>query len=207
MIGLLVEESLKEIERTVTEMEERTCAEMVVVIAHKSSHYRDVSFIGGALLALFSLCLILFSPLSIHHLMVIPDMLIFFFLGYFLTARIPALGRYLATPARCEAESKRAAQVAFFEQGVSATKERTGILFFASILERRIEILPDLGIDGRVHRGRWNELLHDMNNRMKVKLDVKDFTELLRKSGAILAEILPATGHNDNQIPNSPRVI
>jgi putative membrane protein len=207
VIGLLVEASQREIENAVTEVEANTSAEIVVVIAHRSSHYRDIACCGGALLALLSLCFILFSPFTIHHYVVIPDVLLFFFLGAFLTSRVPVLCRLLTSAARREAETKRAAQVAFFEQGVSSTKERTGILFYISLLERRAEILPDLGIDGRIPRGRWNELSHEINSTLKKSLEVKEFLLLLKKSGALLAEALPATGHDDNQIPNCPRVI
>ena len=47
---------------------------------------------------------------------------------------------------RKEHAVRERAQQAFFEKGLYKTKENTGVLFFLSLLERKVWILADKGI-------------------------------------------------------------
>lgn len=53
----------------------------------------------------------------------------------------------------------RRASVAFLEEEVFETRDRTGILLFVSLFEHRIEVLGDKGIDAKVQPEEWVEVV------------------------------------------------
>lgn len=206
MIELLEQESQRKIEDCIEEAEKKTSAEIVVAIARKSGEYRDVCYLAGMILSLLSLSIIIFSPFPVHMHMVVPDVIIFFFIGYFLASRFPGLILLLTSSRRRDAQVRLAASVAFHDEKITATKDRTGILIYFSILEKQIEILTDIGIDGKVPRARWNHLRHEIHHILRGKKSVDELIKCVCSSGEILAEVLPATGDNVNEIPNRPRI-
>ena len=76
-------------------------------------------------------------------------------LGYLAAALLPPLRRILvAESERDQAVHRRAAE-AFIEHEVFATRDRTGILIFLSLFERRVVVLADSGINSRVPQHEW----------------------------------------------------
>lgn len=65
--------------------------------------------------------------------------------------RIPALKRLILPRGRRSCASMHLA--AFAEQGLHHTREKTGILLFASLLEHRVTVLADRGITLKLHPG------------------------------------------------------
>ena len=53
----------------------------------------------------------------------------------------------------------RRAAVAFVEEEVFDTRDRTGILLFVSLFEHRIEVVGDAGINAKVEQGEWVEVV------------------------------------------------
>ena len=53
----------------------------------------------------------------------------------------------------------RRAAVAFVEEEVFDTRDRTGILLFVSLFEHRIEVVGDAGINAKVEPGEWAEVV------------------------------------------------
>jgi putative membrane protein len=71
----------------------------------------------------------------------------------------PALHRLLAGAEAMELRTRRRAAAAFAEQAVFETAERTGILLFVSLFERRVVVLADRGIHARVEDGEWDAIV------------------------------------------------
>jgi putative membrane protein len=76
-------------------------------------------------------------------------------LGFLLTAFVPALRRALIPADVLERRVRRRAAVAFVDEEVFDTEERTGILLFLSLFERRVVALGDAGINARVRQEEW----------------------------------------------------
>lgn len=53
----------------------------------------------------------------------------------------------------------RRAAVAFIEEEVFDTRDRTGILLFVSLFEHRIEVVGDAGINAKVEQAEWVEVV------------------------------------------------
>ncbi len=207
MIDLLNGESQKKLEDCIAEIEKNTSAEIVVAIARKSGQYRDVYYLSGIICALLSLAVIIFLPfVVIHSYMIIPDVVLFFLVGYFLARHYHGIIALLTSARRRNDQVRRAAHLAFMEEGVAATRNRTGILFYISLFERLVEIIPDLGIDGKIPRAEWNHIRHDLCEELNKKESLEKFLEHLCRGSQILREALPASGENPDEIPNRPRV-
>ena len=76
-------------------------------------------------------------------------------LGYLLTAFVPAVKRSLIGADVLERRVRRRAAVAFLEEEVFSTDDRTGILLFLSLLEHRVVVLGDAGINAKVGEDEW----------------------------------------------------
>ena len=79
-------------------------------------------------------------------------------LGALLT-RVDAVRRWFAGTARMAERVHRRAALAFVEEEVFDTRDRTGILLFVSLFEHRIEVLGDKGINAKVEQEEWFEVV------------------------------------------------
>lgn len=66
---------------------------------------------------------------------------------------LPSLARLLIPSARLEGEVEQYARGCFLEREIFGTRERTGILVLVSLFERRVVVLPDTGLAGRLPAG------------------------------------------------------
>ncbi len=79
-------------------------------------------------------------------------------LGYLLAALVPALRRALVPRDVMERRVRRRAAVAFLEEEVFRTGDRTGILLFLSLFEHRVVVLGDSGINAKVEAAEWTAI-------------------------------------------------
>ena len=76
-------------------------------------------------------------------------------LGFLLTAFVPAVKRALIPRDLLDRRVRRRAAVAFLEEEVFSTEDRTGILLFLSLFEHRVVVLGDAGINVKVGEEEW----------------------------------------------------
>jgi uncharacterized membrane protein len=87
------------------------------------------------------------------------------------------------------------------------TEENTGVLVYALLCERHVQVLADRGINARVPAATWDvlcqQLLKDYAAGDFEGGTVKAITAL----SDILAQHFPATGSRANQLPDEPVVL
>jgi putative membrane protein len=76
-------------------------------------------------------------------------------LGFLITAFVPAVKRALIPADVLERRVRRRAAVAFVEEEVFSTEDRTGILLLLSLFEHRVVVLGDAGINAKVGEEEW----------------------------------------------------
>lgn len=187
------------IEAVVAEIEARTDAELVVVAAPRSGSYRDLAWLGGGLASIAALAYLCWSPLVFDAMWFPVDVLAVLLAVGWALDRWPAPVVAAAGKARRRRQVREAALAAFAEENVHATADRTGLLVYVSAAEAEVVLLPDAGLEGRVPGAAWNAL------RLEAQT-VGGLCEGLRRVGALLAEHVPATGENPDEVPNAPRV-
>lgn len=98
---------------------------------------------------------------------------------------------------------RRAAERTFDRLGMSATRERNGVLFFVVPARRRLVLLGDAGVHARVGQAFWDSVTAAVTERFAAG----DFTGGLvlgiRRVGAELARHFPSKGAADvNELPD-----
>ena len=88
----------------------------------------------------------------------------------------------------------------FMESGVYNTKDRTGILIFISIMERRVELLADSGINEKISPEKWQNIVDNIIKGIKHKDIASHLTESINKCGDLLAEHFPIQADDKNEL-------
>jgi len=206
MAHLMTEAEAAKVAEHVAQAERGTAGEIVVVLAERSDGYerqRTAACFTATLLA--ALALYTFVP-SLPELWVLcaeaPLMLLFWWLS-----GLPGLTRVLVP-----AEARRAAVLAraeqsFIEQGVTETRDRSGVLLFLSEAERRVELLADRGIHQRVGADVWQALVNDVVAAIQTGKAANGIADAVDAIGARLSEHFPPAPDDTNELPNEPRRI
>ena len=165
---VLSEADLARVEAAVGAAERRTSGEIVPYIVRHSAEY-DVavwrSASAGALVATAAILAFAAlyggwslawaaSPWAVAGASVGGGLV-----GALVGAFVPGVRRLAAGPRALEAEVHRRASQAFLDEEVFGTRDRTGILLFVSLFERRIEVLGDAGINAKVETAEWVEVV------------------------------------------------
>lgn len=188
----------------VREIERGTDAEIVIVVRARSGTYRHADYLAGALLGFAGLLFLLFSPFDFGHYFVAIDVALLFVLGAYISSRSSSVRRLL-TMKKDRAEAVRAGAAAmFYEAGIANTDAEMGVLVYLSLLERRLELIADRGVLKAAPPLSWNECQYELH-RAGRRPRLETLLKALGNLGALLAECLPPTGENPNELPDMPR--
>jgi uncharacterized membrane protein len=174
----------------------RTSAALTVVLRGSSGSYRDVAFLFGAAVAWLGLIVILLMPQAVHPWSVPLDVLGLFLLGTWLCSRL-RLQRWLTTWRRRRRQARTAAHAHFVEDGVAHTKDARGVLVYWSRLEKRLEVVADVGVLTCVPPHEWNAMLFALRRVPYQVHPGASFQVQLRALGELLAKHLPAVHHDE----------
>ena len=197
-------ESRSGITAAIKDVEAKTAAEVEVAVRRVSGTYRDVYFLFGFAFALVVLAVLLFHPKPWAAKSMPIDVAIAFAVGSALAGHFWNLARILVPGKRQAAQVRAAALATFTELGVSRTHGRHGILVYVSLFERRVEVVPDLGIDVVAMGNGWPKGLDAMQAAMHHRHDLDAFIEALRALGPVLAAAMPRTADSVNELPDEP---
>jgi putative membrane protein len=90
---------------------------------------------------------------------------------------------------------------------VHGTRGRTGLLVYLSLLEERVVLVPDLGLEGRVPSAAWSEVRWSATGDSSRPRTQDDLVRGIEQIGAILRARLPASGTDINELPDAPRIV
>jgi uncharacterized membrane protein len=88
----------------------------------------------------------------------------------------------------------------FLERRLFHTRSRNGVLVLASLFERHVEIVADIGFDGRVDATQWRSVIDAMTPALAAGRPADAFVRALDRIEAMLADkgFAPdASGGND----------
>jgi putative membrane protein len=86
-----------------------------------------------------------------------------------------------------EVRVRRRAALAFLDEEVFRTRERTGILLFLSLFERRVVVLGDQGINRRVDPAEWQDLSDRLARGAQCGRPASALVTAIRQCGELLA--------------------
>jgi putative membrane protein len=186
----------------VQRVESRTSAEIVVTVRAASDRYRDADMIAGTLLALVTLLIYLYFPLAITPDLAGPAVVVAFALGFLLSASVPPVRRVLLARVRQRAAVRAAAREAFFDQSIATTRGRTGVLVFVSLLERRVDVVLDVGVANAPLPDGWSAAVADLERSLEPGASLERFEQALAALAAPLSQALPRQTGDTNELPD-----
>ena len=192
----------------VKEAEKLTAGEIVVMIISASYQYPMANVIGSAAFAL-PLALI-FTPLVGGWLWIggqnmwlfLGFLTVLFILFHEVIRRTPWLKRFFISRNEIDDEVEEAAITNFFDQGLYRTRDETGVLVLISVFEHRVWILADQGINAKVPKGQWDDIVKMITAGIKQKRPADAICEAVEKIGALLKENFPIKPDDTDELKN-----
>ncbi len=115
--------------------------------------------------------------------------------------------RFLIGDGALDLRARRRAESAFLEEEVFATRDRTGILIFVAIFERRVVVMGDAGINRVVPEGAWEHVVADLVTGIRARRPAEGIEEAIAECGRLLTEHRLEIKPDDiNELPNELRV-
>lgn len=88
----------------------------------------------------------------------------------------------------------------FFNLKIHETADKTGILFFLIMEERKFEIIADEGINSKVSQNDWDELAEEMKTKFSENQYSEGLINSIGKAGEILIREFPVKDGDVNEL-------
>lgn len=203
--------------------EAQTSGEIFCVLARRVSSYRDISLAWAAAAALV-------LPLALVPLDLGPALLPGFssqweaahlagrsvtvghaigiyaviqaavFVFVYLLLRIPFLTRFFTPRGIRRDRVRQSAMHQFLAHGLHVTQHRTGVLIFAALTDRQVEVIADEGIHSRVDEQVWVEAVEVLTTGLRARRPAEGFERAIGLVGRVLAEHFPPRPRNPNEV-------
>jgi putative membrane protein len=199
---LLNGDQQRKVAHAIAEVEKRTDAELVAVLARRSDHYHYIPLLWAALLALITPTLLLLSPFWLDaKAIALIQLLVFIFAALLL--RVPALALRLIPKHVRYWRAANMARRQFLENNLHNTRGETGVLIFVSEAERYVEIIADRGINTKVKQEQWESMVADFVGAVRRGETLQGFLSCIEACGTLLHRHVPVSrGRNENELSN-----
>ena len=222
---MLTAEDHARIEQAVAAAEKTTSGEICCIVAEEVSNYPEIPFIGAALVAfgapLILIVLGVFPDQFIHLLerwqaahvaateasakewligLVIVQALVFVGAATFIS--YSPLKHALAIPFVRHLRVWQHAHRQFRMRRLDRTRERNGVLIFASLSDRVAVVIADKGINDKVEPGAWTRAIDVLVAAMVQGKARQGLVDAIGICGSLLAKHFPATDDNRNELPD-----
>ena len=154
------------IHQAILAAESKTAGEIVPIIVASSARYTEIELLG-VVVGLFAGIIVEWfwsDPWGSEYLNLWP--VIGAFVG-FLAGRLSIIKRFVASQDRITQAVHTLALASFSQHGLHYTRDHTGILILVSLLEHRVEVLADRGINAKVETGTWQEIVQTLTVGLK----------------------------------------
>lgn len=192
----------EEIRRAVVDAETKSSGEIAVMVVRESDHYREAEELGALLLAGLVAVVVAVALQHVTIWFYIPVVCLLFFPALFLFRRFPRLKLSFTGPRRQAEAVRERALIAFYEKGLYRTAEETGIIVFISLLERKVWILGDRGINEKIPPGFWQSLALELAAGIRSGQAAGTLCHVIAGCGSELARHFPRRSDDRNELPD-----
>ncbi len=180
-----------------------TRGQVVPVVVARSDDYAEVRLRSALLAASLVTAGLLLSPLHLTLTELPVAQVAGGLLGWAI-GRLGPVERWLVGRVAMDQAVRSRAMRAFLEHGLHQTAEGTGVLLFASLLEREAVVLGDHGIHARVGEAEWKATVDALVSGLRRGAPADGFVEAIGRCGARLAEHFPRGGAPAaNELPDA----
>jgi putative membrane protein len=184
-------EERERIKETVQDVETRTIGEVAVMVVDSSDQYMEAEVMGGVFLSSF---ISLILTMAFFHSSLWWFILLSFIFHYpakYIFRKVPHLKTAFIGLKRREHAVMQRAERAFYEKGLYKTRENSGVLFFLSLLERKVWVLADVGIYKRIEQDTLNKFADAVSRGIREGRACDALCGAIKESGEVLALHFP----------------
>jgi len=204
----LTDKEREMIQGAVKEAEKTTSGEIVPMIVSASYDYPMAEVLGGVAISL-PLALLITPLIGRWFWIGAQNMWLFlaffvalFFLFHQVVKRTLWLKRFFVSPREIDEEVEEAAIIHFFREGLYRTREETGVLLFISLFERRVWVLADRGINEKVEKGKWSEIVQGVVAGIREGRQAEAICEAVKQTGDLLKTYFPRRIDDKDELKN-----
>lgn len=200
------ESELASISEAIRMQEERTTGQIAFCEVEASDPYPFTYLAAGvaalALATATSFGLHEFGHLTLPLYALVLIQAISFAAGALLCARVSFLRRCLVPASLAENEVLQRALALFHSHRMDRTRDRNAVLIFVSLLEHRVVILADRGIDERAPEGTWRRIRDRLTAGLRAGRAVEALRIAIEEIGNLLAAHFPRDSAQEGDQPN-----
>ena len=191
-----------QIAAAIEKVEKTTSGEIAVMVVDDSDSYPEGNILAGVivggLLSLVITELYLADSLTVFMI---------FFAGLslavgWMTAYLPALKRIFIPKHRLEQHVRERALRSFYEKGLYKTRDATGVLFFVSLFERKVWILADTGINGKISSPELQVYAREVATGIREGRAAEILCQKIASLGEVLTAHFPVQPDDVNELSN-----
>lgn len=208
----ITDEDKRRIEEAVHRAEKKTSGEIVPYFVESSDDYEEAAWKGGYFVGtvVFGMIVVLdmasLLPFEIGSLELGIGFFGSAFAGFGLTLVTPFLKRIFAGNTLIQRRVEQRATTAFLQEELFLTKERTGILIFISLFEKRVQVIGDKGINQKVSPEDWIHVVNAVIRGIKEHRTSDGIVEAIGLCGELLEKAGVAIRHDDeDELSNNLR--
>jgi len=201
-VGVLEDADLKRLHEAIAGAERKTVGEILPVIVERSDAHPQAAWIAGLFSFLFgSVLLVTWLPWDSPALL-LGCQLGLGLVGYLLAYWLPDFQRRFISEARATEMATEQALQEFHANGLHETEARTGVLLFVSLLEHRVIVLGDSGIDAKVDEDQWVATNEAILGGIHGGSLCEGLERGIECAGELLAQHFPWEEGDRNEIPD-----
>lgn len=196
------DEEKERIRQSVKDAESRTSGEIATMVVDQSDRYHEAEVLGGILVAGLSALIISFGVQHVTIWTYIPLVCILYIPARLMFIRFPRLKLPFINKLRMMHAVRERAVRAFYEKKLYKTRDENGVLIFISILERKVWILGDRGVDRKIPHASWQAHADEISAGIKEGRGCAALCTVIGKCGQVLAEHFPSKEDDTNELPD-----
>jgi len=195
MDPIFTKEEQDAISDAVSAAEKKTSGEIVPFVVrrsapHRAAYYRGVTWVLFAMMLVILLLSQFYAGWNLGWIFtptgIVGSLVVVAVLAALAVRFLPVVGRWFAgADALTEAVASRSSQ-AFLDEEVFMTRERTGILIFVSLYERRVHVIGDSGINSKVKAEDWGDVVADILEGIKENKMANGLVSAIERCGRLL---------------------
>lgn len=196
------DEFKKRLNKSVSDIEDSSQVESVVIIKSKSGNYLPYGFCAAALFSFLLFSFFMFSPMEFDSYYMYFVSVSVFVLLFAAFVFIPTFLRLVVPTKILKKNSEICARAIFQKGGLSNTRQHTGFLVYCSVFERQTVIITDSGIRTSIPENDLNTLNNLFVNALKKGNQQDNIISALEAAVPIFAKYLPHRDDDINEIPD-----
>ncbi len=206
----LNDDGLKKIENAVKAAEHSTAGEIVPMVVRRSAMVSHCSVLLGSILLVFwcTFCLTLLELefIELGHVFLITAGVVVIVILSQLFQLFPLFSTVQRTILLLFSKSEMINAVhinavhGFYESGLTATRDATGVLIFISLLERRAVVLADRAIAAKLPPETWQQAVQLLVDGARRKDLAGGFVDAINHCSAILKQHFPIKPDDHNEL-------